>query len=363
MDPADVAADIDLDDIAYLNWGASGPSPDRVLAAARDEQRRHERHAHSTADPYEYAAEQFAATRESVAGLLDTASERIALTDSTADGISRVANAIDWADGDTVVRTDMDHPAGTLPWGRRQDDGLVVHELDCPGGHLDFDALRDAAQGSKLVVLNAISWLHGTHLDISRAVDIAHDAGALVLVDAVQSPGQAPLPVETWGADFVAAAGHKWLAGVWGAGFLYVRDPERWRPRHFGYYAAFDYDDARVDYMPGAQRFEVGTNSLAPYAALREAIDIHHEVGLDVIRERQRGLVERLQDAVGERRISPREPESGLVTFAVDDDEAFVERAREAGVVVRSVPRDGWVRASVHAFNTEDDVERLGELL
>lgn len=367
MRPTDVAADIDLNGTAYLNWGASGPSPERVLAAAREEQRRHERHAHSTADPYEYASEAFAATREAVAGLLDTVPERIALTDSTADGISRVANAIDWAEGDVVVRTDLEHPAGELPWDRLREEGVRVREVACPGGRFDRDSYREAVDGARLVCFNGISWYHGTHLDVGWATEVAHDAGAEVLVDAVQSPGQAPLPVEDWGADFVVGAGHKWLAGVWGAGFCYVRDPERWRPGHLGYYAVDDYDaDDQPAYHADARRFEVGTNSLAPYAALREAVAVHHEVGPEAIRERQRGLVERLVDGLGDRLVSPRDPESGLVTFDCGDETAatdLVERTREAGVVVRSVPRDGWVRASVHAFNTERDVERLAELL
>jgi cysteine desulfurase/selenocysteine lyase len=368
MDPADVAADIDLDGTAYLNWGASGPAPERVLAAAREEQRRHERHAHSVADPYGYAGEQFTATREAVADLLDTSAERIALTDSTSDGISRVANAIDWAEGDTVVRTDLEHPAGELPWDRLREAGIEVREVPCPGGHFDRDAYREAVAGATLVCFNSISWFHGTHLDVEWAARVAHDAGAAVLVDAVQSPGQAPMPVEDWDADFVAAAGHKWLAGVWGAGFLYVRDPERWRPRHLGYYAAEQYDAeaGRLTYHADARRFEIGTNSLAPYAALREAIDLHHEVGLDAIRERQRGLVERLHDGLDDGLVSPRDPESGLVTFDRGDEAAardLVERAKGADVVVRSVPRDGWVRASVHAFNTEAEVDRLVELL
>jgi len=367
MDPADVAADIDLDGTAYLNWGASGPAPDRVLRAAREEQRRHERHAHSTADPYGYAGEQFAATREAVAALLDTVPERVALTDSTADGISRVANAVDWQAGDVVVRTDLEHPAGELPWDRLREEGITVREVPCPGGRFDRAAYREAVDGARLVCFNAISWFHGTHLDVEWATEVAHEAGALVLVDAVQSPGQAALPVEAWDADFVVAAGHKWLGGVWGAGFCYVRDPERWRPRHLGYYAVADYDAPdQPAYHPDARRFEVGTNSLAPYAALREAIDVHEAVGLDTIRERQRGLVERVQDALGDRLVSPREPESGLVAFDCGDEpaaRAFVEEARDADVLVRSVPRDGWVRASVHAFNTGRDVDRLVDLL
>lgn len=366
MDPADIRAEIDLDGVAYLNWGASGPAPERVLDAASEAQRRHERHAHGETDPYVHASEAFTETRESVAGLLDTQADHVALTDSTADGISRVANAIDWQPGDVVVRTDLEHPAGVLPWDRLRDEGVEVREVACPGGRIDPDALAEAVADARLLCLNGISWLHGTHLDVGRAVEIAHDAGALVLVDAVQSPGQAPMPVEEWNADFTVAASHKWLAGVWGAGFLHVQEPERWRPRYFGYFAIDGYEPGAPDspqYHDTAQRFEVGTNSLAPYAALREAVEIHHEIGGDAIRDRSGALTERLMDGLGDRLVSPRPAESGLVTFEVADDEALVERAKEAGVVVRSVPREGWVRASVHAFNSERDVERLLEVV
>ena len=362
MRPADLRADVTLGDTVYLNTGASGPSPERVLRAAREAQARHEREWTVDPGPYQSAWDAYDATRERLAAYMGVSADEVALCGSTADGISRVANALDWGEGDVVVRTELEHPAGVLPWARLREQGVEVREVPAPGGRLDFEALGEALDGADLLCLNSISWIHGTELDVERACAVAHEHGALALVDAVQSPGQAALDPKAWGADVVVAAGHKWLLGGGGAGFVYVDESvvDRLRPRHVGYRSVEDGEAVPLDFHDGAKRLEVGTASVAPYAALREAVDIHEELGLSTVRDHVAGLTERLKDGVPEGRlVSPREFESGLVAFEVADAERTVERLKHEGIVVRSVPQGETVRASVHIFNTESDVDAL----
>jgi selenocysteine lyase/cysteine desulfurase len=362
VNPTDVRADIPLlEETVYLNTGASGPAPDRVLEAAHEAQVRHERESTADPGPYRSAWDAYDATRERLARYMDVSADEVALTSSTADAISRVANALEWEPGDVVVRTDLEHPAGILPWARLREEGVEVREVPCPDGRMDVEALKEAVEGAKLVCFNSLSWIHGTRLAVEEVVEVAHDAGALALVDAVQTPGQAALDPKAWGADLVAAAGHKWLLGVWGAGFLFVDGSvrERFRPRHVGYRSVDDPGAVPLDYHDAARRFEVGTTSLAPYAALREALDLHEELGLEETRAHIRGLTERLKDGLDGGLVSPREFESGLVAFEVEDGEATVERLKRAGVVVRTLPRPNTVRASLHVFNTETDVDAL----
>jgi selenocysteine lyase/cysteine desulfurase len=363
MDLEELRADIPVcEECVYLNTGASGPSPRRVVRAASEELARHEHETTIDPGPYVSAYEGYETTREVVAGLLDASASEIALAGSTADGISRVANAMDWAEGDAIVRTDLEHPAGVIPWARLEEEGCEVREVACPSGSPDMDDLKDAVDGAKLVCLNSISWLHGSRLPLREVADVAHDAGARVLVDAVQSPGQEAVRPREWGADVVVAAGHKWLLGTWGSGFVWV-DPDladELRPRHVGYRSVDDSTATPLDYHDGARRLEVGTANLAPYAALREAIAVHEEIGLGTIRERIRELTDRLKTGIPEERlVSPREFESGLVAFEVDDPEGTVERLLERDVHIRDVPRSNTVRASVHAFNDERDIDAL----
>jgi selenocysteine lyase/cysteine desulfurase len=364
MTPEELRSSIPaLSETTYMNTGASGPSPQRVVAAAEDCLEHHEYRAPADEGMYTAAWDRFDETREAVAAHVGASPAEVALTQSTTDGINRIACALGWDAGDAVVRTDLEHSAGILPWERgRKRHGIDVRVVETDRGRLDLDAVKDAVEGASLVVLSSLSWNYGTRLPVSEVVDVAHDAGARVLVDAVQSPGQVPVDVREWGADFVAAAGHKWLLGPWGAGFLYVREDvaDELSPAYVGYRSVEDANETEYRFKSGARRFEVGTTSPAPYAGLRAAIDVIEDVGYDAITDRVRTLTDYLKEELGDDRLlSPREYESGLVTFEADDPEALVERLDGDGIKIRSLPYPEAVRASLHAFNTREDVDRL----
>jgi selenocysteine lyase/cysteine desulfurase len=368
MDPERLRADIPaLDDCIYLNTGASSPSPRRVVDAVAGFQERHQYDAPCGEGMYPVAMDAREQARETVASFLGADPGEIALTRNTVEGINHVATGIDWEPGDVVVRTDLEHPAGELPWDRMADlYGVEVRELPTDAGRLSMDDVKDAVADARLVCLSSISWNFGTRLPVREVVDVAHDAGALVLVDAVQSPGQVPVDAREWGADFVAASGHKWLLGVWGSGFLYVdRDAlDELRPERIGYFSIDrDAGGDRYTYAPDASRFELGTTALAPYAGLETAIETIEAVGLDTVQSRIERLTDRLKAGLGDRLLSPRDYESGLVTFTADDPDATAERLAGEGIQIRSIPEPHACRASVHVFNTAEDIDRLLDAL
>jgi selenocysteine lyase/cysteine desulfurase len=358
---ADVPALADRDG-AYFNYGAHGPSPQYVVTAAESFLRRHEFDDPVDDDPYRTAFNAFDRTRETVASFVGASADEIALTESTTGGINAVAGAVDWEPGDVVVRSDLEHPAGTLPWQRLEREGVEVRVVETTDGRIDRDAYTDAVRDARLVCFSAVTWTHGTAFPVRELVDEAHDAGAFALVDAVQVPGQTALDVTGWGADAVAAAGHKWLLGLWGGGFLYVDGDvaSRMTPRAVGYRSVETPTADRPTFATGARRFEVGSASPTPHVALREAIGAIQDVGVETIESRIRSLVERLTAGVPDDRLySPKPPESGLVTIDVDDSEATVGRLRDAGIVVRSLPHPEAIRVSVHAVNTAEEIDRL----
>ncbi|MDQ2050707.1 aminotransferase class V-fold PLP-dependent enzyme [Natronolimnohabitans sp. A-GB9] len=358
-----------LESGAYLNWGAGGPSPRHVVEAAESTLEHHEYDAPTAEGQYPAAFDAYDDGREAVAGLLGATPAEIALTESTTDGINRVAGALEWDETDVVVRTDLEHSAGILPWQRlERERGVDVRVLETERGRLDLEAVKAVADDATLFCVSSLTWTHGTRLPISELVEIAHDAGALVLVDAVQTPGQRPIDVKEWGADFVAAAGHKWLAGPFGSGFLYVREGLECEralvPAAIGYRSVTAENAAEYELEAGARRFEVATASPAPHAGLAAAIERLESIGLAAIETRIETLTDRLKGGLDdEQLLSPREFESGLVTIDVDDPETAVEHLSERGIVLRSLPGPDAIRASVHAFNTREDVDALLEAL
>jgi selenocysteine lyase/cysteine desulfurase len=363
MDLDELRADVPaLSRCTYLNWGASGAPPRHVVDAATDFIERHAFEAHVDPGPYEAAFAAEDAARETVAGHLGAAPGEVAFATSTAAAINLVAGAIDWRPGDVVVRTDLEHAAGRLPWDRLADlRDVEVRVVPTEGGRLDMDALSDAVEGARLVVTSSLSWTHGTRLPVREVVDVAHDAGAMVLVDAVQSLGQHPIDVGKWGADFVVGAGHKWLLGVWGAGVLVVDDDAigRLNQRRIGYRSVQDEDADEYAYRADARRFTVGTTSPAPHVAMAAAVETIEAVGYDAIEARVERLTDRLRAGLGDRLASPPDARSGLVCFDADDPVATVEHLAEQGIVVRSLPEPHVVRASVHGLNTAGDVDEL----
>jgi selenocysteine lyase/cysteine desulfurase len=366
MTPRELRADVPaLGDAAYFNFGAHGPSPEYVVEAAASFVEDHE-YGSATTDPYGHAFETYDRVRERIASFVGADPEEIALTESTTDGITRVAGAVDWEPGDVVVRTDLEHPAGVLPWKRLEREGVEVRVLETEDGRVDRDEYAEAVADARLVCFSAITWTHGTRLPVADLVEVANDAGAFTLVDAVQSPGQVAMDVHEWGADAVAAAGHKWTLGPWGAGFLYVdRDAAAdLAPRAVGYRSVEDPTGDEIQFKSAAGRFEVGTTTAAAHVGLVEALDAIDAVGLDAIESRIESLTDRLKTGVpDERLLSPRDYESGLVTIDVDDPDATVERLGERDIVVRSLPHPDGIRASVHAVSTEAEIDRLVEAL
>ncbi|SEP05592.1 Selenocysteine lyase/Cysteine desulfurase [Halogranum amylolyticum] len=368
MTPTELRADMPaLEDVTYLNTGASGPSPRHVVEAAESFLEYHEFESPAGEGMYPAAFDTYDDVRATVADFLGADTEEIALTQSTSDGINRIAGALEWEAGDVVVRTDFEHPAGILPWQRlERTHDVEVRVVESSGGRLDLDAYREAVEDAKLVCFSSLTWNYGTRMPVEKLVDIAHEAGAYVLVDAVQSVGQTPVDVHEWGADAVAAAGHKWLLGTWGAGYLYVDASfaEELHPRALGYRGVVTPTDEEYELKSGAARLEIGTTNPAPYVALQQAIETMGDVGLDTVESRIHGLASSLSDAVpDDHLLSPTTPESGLVTIDVADPEGTVERLKEQEIVIRPLPEPDAVRVSVHAFNTEDDVQSVLEAL
>ena len=368
MTPEDLRADIPVTErVAYLNTGASGPSSRRVVDAMTTFQKHHEFVAPAEEGMYAAARDAIEDARETVSAFLGADPYEVTFTESTTEGIAFVAWALPWEAGDTVVRTDVEHPAGMLPWKRLRDThGIEVEVVECDRGRFDLEDFADAVSRTtpRVVCLSSVSWNFGTRLPVREVVDIAHEHDALVVVDAVQSFGQLPVDVGEWGADFVAASGHKWPLGPWGSGVLYVADRalDRLSPARMGGWGVEDSHAEHPAFKHEAAMFELSTRSAAVIRGFEEAVRTVEDVGLDAITDRIETLTDRLKAGVpDDRLLSPPEYETGLVSFEVADPEGFVERVREDDIVIRTLPYPEAVRASVHAFNTTAEIDALLE--
>lgn len=223
--------------------------------------------------------------------------------------------------GDVVVLSDYDHNAVLRPVHMlEQTRGVEVRRLQGdPSGDIDLEAARKALEGARLLVVNHVSNVLGTVLPLRELARLAHEAGALVLVDAAQSAGHIPVDLAADGADLVAITGHKGLLGPQGTGGLWVREGVEVHPLLCGGTGG----NSALRDMPGAMpdHLEAGTPNAPGIAGLLAGVEHVVAEGVEVLHAREAALKERLRAGLGEIRgiriLSPPAPEGAAVVTIV----------------------------------------------
>ena len=346
-----------LERVAYLNAGTNGPVPRRAVEAAEASIHEQLERGRSSRPWFEHQIERIDLLRERAAGLLGSEQADVAITGSTTDGVNAVLHALDLRPGDELLTSDEEHPGVLGPLATARDTrGVTVRVVpfeELPG---------ESRPETRLVVTSHVSWATGRIMDSAPLAA----SGALVLLDGAQGLGAIPVDVRELGCDFYAASGQKWLCGPGGIGYLYASPklvPDLAAPWS-GYHAMEWSERALVPALqPDARR--LGTGYPAPHHVewAHAALDVLAEPGFDQVHARAIASAEGLAAMLRDRGVVVADRgESTLVSFEVPDPEGFTTRAAEEGIVIRFLPGRPWVRASVGAWNTEDELERLAEL-
>ena len=346
-----------LERVAYLNAGTNGPVPRRAFEATEAALLEQLEQGRSGKPWFESMIERIDLLRERVAGLLGASQADVALTGATTDGINAALLAVEIAEGDEILTSDEEHPGVLGPLATARDTrGAVIRMVP-------FDELPDEVRpDTRLVVTSHVSWATGRVMDTAPLAA----SGALVVLDGAQGLGAVPVDVQALGCDFYAASGQKWLCGPGGMGYLYANPelvpdlPAPWS----GYHAMEWSEQALVPALhPDARRLSTGYPAPHHVEWSHASLDVFEEAGLGDVLERAAGLAERFAELLVERdiEVAPRGL-STLVSFEVPDPEAFAQRAADEGIVIRHLPGRPWARASVGAWNTRDELERLAEL-
>jgi selenocysteine lyase/cysteine desulfurase len=345
-----------LSGLAYLNAGTDGPLPARAVTSAVDELER-EAAEGRTQTHFERRTELNEQLRAVYASALGCDSADLALTTSTSEGIAQVIGGLELDPGDEIVTSDEEHP-GLL--------GALIAARELKGVSIKvvpFARVADAVgPRTRLVACSHVGWMSGSFAPSELAeIDVP------VLLDGAQGVGAVPVDVAALGCDAYAGAGQKWLCGPDGTGMLYVSPAlrERVQVARRGYPNLADPNKGlEAQLHEDGRRFDSLSLSAETVACALAATRLLEATGWPAVHERARTLAARLAELLGERgiEVAPRGA-STLVSFASADPEAERARLAEEGVVLRNIPGRDWLRASVGAWNDEEDLERLVGLL
>jgi selenocysteine lyase/cysteine desulfurase len=236
------------------------------------------------------------------------------------------------------------------------------------GPEIPVERFEEAIDERTAVVsIAAVCYRNGSRLAVEEIAQIAHDRGALVVLDAYQAAGTYPLDVRELGVDVLAAGVLKYLLGSAGLAFMWTRPglAAELNPTQTGWFAdenIFDMD--HTDYSPSAtaRRFQSGTPPVPNIYAGIAGIELMEEIGIAETREHVSALNDRLiagVDDLGGSIATARAPESrgALICIRSTDAPALVGRLAGEGIVTSE--RDGNLRVSAHAYNTVEDIDHV----
>jgi len=361
--------------IVHLNHAAVAPWPivtrDAVIAFAQE---------NSTIGSQNYALwmETEQQLKQKLTQLINAQStDEIAILKNTSEGLSLIAQGLDFNDGDNIVIPAEEFPSNKVVWQSLQSQGVEtrlvsVDDIDDPE-----QALVDAMdKRTRLLSCSSVQFARGLRLDLERIGTACKTNDTLFCVDAIQSLGAIEFDAQACHADFVVADGHKWMCGPEGTALFYCRSEiqEQLQLRQFGWHMlenAFDFSHQLTDLrkpdlriVNSAQRFESGSPNMMGIAALNASLGLLLDIGIGNIQSDVLENCEHLHDKLASitdiNILSPTKNGryTGIVTFQKNstDNEALYQNLQDNNVICAY--RGGGVRFSPHFYTTKDDMDK-----
>jgi len=317
--------------------------------------------------PWGLWIEQAERARDRFARLLNASTDEVAVTTSVSAGVSSLLSGLRHPEGrNKIVISDFEFPTiGQITHAQELVGKKVHHVAVASDATIPLERLAETIdEETGLVAITYVSFRTGSKTDVAEVIRLAHEAGALVLVDAFQAVGAIPIDVGELNADFVVGGTLKYLLGSAGLGFLYCRQDllSQIVPTQTGWFADEDIFEMDIyDYSPSAsaRKFESGTPSIPNIYAGIAGMDLMHEIGIAATEQHVGRLIDLLVegiDRIGARMVTPRDPakRGPMVAVATTDEAAMVGALAEDDILTTA--RDGNVRLSLHAYNSEEDI-------
>ena len=351
-----------------LNNCSQGPQTDATRAAA-------ERYLESwnrTGMDWEAWIDEVRLAKVAFAALIGASPDDIAVFSSVSEATSAVASALDFSGPKRrVLVSEMEFPTTGHVWLAQQRRGAQVSWVPMRQGMIelaDYDTAID--KDTALVAACHGYYVNGFTQDIGQIVARAHAAGALVFADSYQTLGVWPIDVKATGVDFLASGNLKYLMGVPGIAFLYVRPGlESLRPSVTGWFGRanpFAFDARVLDWSSGASRFDSGTPPIMNAYIARAGMEMISSIGVGQVRTWHEMLAARLRDGGRERGLTLHGTtdlarKTANTAFLVNDSPAIEQAMRARGVLPSA--RGPVIRLAPHFYNTLDDIDTALDLL
>ncbi|MFB2118801.1 aminotransferase class V-fold PLP-dependent enzyme [Parapedobacter sp. 2B3] len=319
---------------------------------------------------------------EGIAQLINASHEEIALFENASAAWGTAFKGLGFEEGDEIITSEMEYVTnliGLVDIQKVANLKIKVVANDNKGNFSVEELEKAITARTKLIAVTHVASSGGSVLPVEQIGEVAERQGILYLLDACQSVGQMPLDVKQIKCDMLSATGRKYLRAPRGTGFLYVRKSslERLKPVLMDFVSAGNVSLTGYTLRPDARRFELYEKSRALTLGLGRAVEYALDIGIDRIWGRIKHLSQvlryRLSGTPGIAVHDTGDRLSGIVTFSVEGIESSVIKtelemrcinvsvggAQATPIYMEKNGITAMVRASVHYYNTEGEIDLL----
>ena len=347
----------------YLNTAAEGIPPPCVIEALAT----YGRDKLLGMDGRLLHEQQWSGLREAAATLFGLTPDEIGICSCSSEAFNLAALALQLKQGDEVVISDLDFPAGATPWLQEACSATVRLWRSREGALHVEDLMPLLGPKTRLVTVSLVSFFNGFMLPIKDVVEtVRRHSEALIAVDVTQAAGRVPLRLA--GVDLIVSSTHKWLLGSHGGGLVGVPAARaaEWTVPAGGWFHlanAFDADRfERAVTKPGAASFAVGMPNYPAVYAVHAAVRYILATGVEAIHSHAQPLTEACLEAVAGEDVDLLTPQSpstlaGILAFRHPKAEAIHRMLHDANIHIMA--HAGRLRVAIHGYNTSDDIDRF----
>jgi len=350
----------------YLNSCSQGALSGEVETAMLEYLRTWHQHG----SPWDLWVEHYEAGRRCFAELIGAEPDEVALVASASAGVNSLASALSFKQRSKVVMGEFDFPTMGHIWLAQRARGAEIHFAKATDNRLPAEAYDPLIDHNTLIVpLSHMCFMNGFRSPVAEITKMAHDRGALVLLDDYQDCGTRPIDVKALQVDAYVSGTLKYLLGPPGLAFMYVRKSlaDSLTPTVTGWFGQrnpFAFDVKLFDPAPGTRRFESGTPPIPTIYGAVAGAKLLQTLGLQNVAAQIRSLAQALIRGASELGIPVKTPPDSvgpLVVLQSKNADFLVQLLGEQNVVCSS--RHDGLRISFHAYNTLDDVTFVLRLL
>jgi len=325
---------------------------------------------HEQGSPWELWVEHYEEARGLFARFIGAEPDDVALVASASAGVNSVASALSFQQRRKVVLGEFEFPTMGHIWLAQRQRGAEVVFVKASNDRLTVESYDERIDQDTLIVpLTHICFMNGFRMPTAEITEMAHQRGALVLLDDYQDCGTRPIDVKAMDLDVYVSGTLKYLLGPPGLAFMYVRrslasslvpSVTGW----FGQANPFAFDVKLFDPAPGARRFESGTPPIPSIYGASEGVRLLEEIGMQTVATQVATLTKALLDGtreLGIRTKTPSDSTGPLVVLQSKEADKLVQQFTARNLVVSS--RHDGLRISFHVYNTLDDVRAVLQLL